>query len=86
MQVLLPHWRILVRASRYFSWASSSVRPTIGVRIANIFTDLESRPCLAASSRMALMRGSRMCGEGVETKIPSACFAPKAMPAGDVPV
>lgn len=31
------------------------------------------------------MRGARMCGEGAETKIPSACFAPKATPAGDVP-
>lgn len=57
----------------------------IGVKVAKNLSDWGSRPSSAACFRMAWILGLRTDGEWEETKMPSACVAPKADPAEDVP-
>ncbi len=71
--------------SSYFSQASSSVRPMMGVNVAKNLTDLGSRPCSAASFRIFSTFGRRTLGECDDTKIASACVAANLDPAAEVP-
>lgn len=72
-------------SSSYFSLASSSVRPIMGVKVAKNLMDCGSRPKVAAFSRIAWTLGLRSFGEWEETKMPSAWLAAKVEPAGEVP-
>lgn len=55
------------------------------MKIPNTLIDCGTRPAFLASSRIIWIRGARICGDGAETKTPSACFDPNAIPAGEVP-
>lgn len=72
-------------SSSYLAHASSSVRPTMGVKVAKNLIDCGSRFFSAASLRILSILGRRTAGEWLETKMASACVAAKADPAGDVP-
>ena len=65
--------------------ASSSVRPMMGVKVANILMDRGSRPFSAASFRMLATLGRSTAGEWDDTKMASAWEAAKEEPAAEVP-
>ena len=67
--------------SSSFAWASSSVRPTIGVKVAKNLIEDGSRPFSCASFRMLSIFGRSTLGSCDETKIASACVAAKELPA-----
>ena len=72
-------------ASSYFSFASASVRPIIGVKVPKNLRLFGSRPRAPASSRILAILGARTSGECEETKMASAWVEAKADPAGEVP-
>ena len=71
--------------SSYFSHASSSVLPTMGVKVPKNLIDCGSRPFSAASLRIFAIFGFNTSGEWEETKIASACVEANSDPAGEVP-
>lgn len=67
--------------SASFSWASSSVRPMIGVKVQKNLIEAGSRPSSLARRRMFAILGARTEGAWPVTKIASACFEANADPA-----
>lgn len=67
--------------SANFSWASSSVRPIMGVKVQKNLIDAGSRPSSAARRRMLAILGARTEGEWPVTKMASACLDANADPA-----
>jgi hypothetical protein len=63
------------------SWASSSVRPTMGVKVQKNFIDAGSRPASLASLRMLAIFGARTDGSWPVTKMASACLDANDDPA-----
>ena len=68
-------------SSSSFSWASSSVRPIMGVKVQKNLMDSGSRPSSLASRRIFAIFGAKIEGSCPVTNMASACLDANEDPA-----